>query len=58
MKVIIIAGGLGAFAAGGSGLGPVDRILNNPATVGTVNLFRNLDNSSVNGKTIATQNKN
>ena len=53
----IIAGGLGAFAAGGSGLGPVDRILNNPATVGTVNLFRNLDNSSVNGKIIATQRK-
>jgi hypothetical protein len=51
----IIAGGLGALAAGGrsSSLTAVDRILNNPATVGTVNLFRNADNSSVNGKTTA-----
>jgi hypothetical protein len=55
----IIAGGLGAIAAGGrSGTSAADRILNNPATVGTVNLFRNADNSSVNGKTIATQRTN
>jgi hypothetical protein len=51
----IIAGGLGAVAAGGrsGSLNIGDRILNNPATVGTVNLFRNADNSSVNGRTTA-----
>ena len=53
----IIAGGLGAIAAGGRGGTLADagtRILNNPSTIGAVNLFKGIENSSVNGKIIAT----
>jgi hypothetical protein len=53
----IIAGGLGAIAATGrpgSFAGAGERILNNPGSIGAVNLFRSVENRSVNGQTTAT----